>query len=76
MSHNSSSYNPPRARKLPASLLMTLLDGQHITQSFSVDYHSDFEVLVAFQTVETVVRTQRQHLDADKFPVFSVGWTS
>ena len=27
------------------------------------------------QTIETVVRTQRHRLDADKFPMFSVGWT-
>ena len=36
--------------------------------------NSDSEILEALQTVETVVRTQRRRLDADKFPMFSVGW--
>ena len=33
----------------------------------------DSEMLAALQTVETVVRTQRYLLDADKFTMFSVG---
>ena len=33
VSHNLSSCNPPRARKKSETLLMTLLDGQHIRQS-------------------------------------------
>ena len=37
--------------------------------------NSDFEILIALQTVETIVRTQRHRLDADKFPMFSGGWT-
>ena len=36
---------------------------------------SDSEILAALQTVETVFRTQRHRLDADKFPIFSAGWT-
>ena len=33
-------------------------------------------ILAALQTVETtVVGTQRHRLDADKVPMFSVGWT-
>ena len=41
----------------------------------SIACNSDCEILAALQTVETVVRTQRHRLDADKFPMFSVGWT-
>ena len=39
--------------------------------------NSDYEILAALQTmtVETVVRTQRHPLDADKFPMFSGGRT-
>ena len=73
MSHNLSPCNPPRARKLILSL-MTLLVGQHKTV-FSVACDSDSETLVALQTVETVVRTQRHRLDADKFPMLLVGLT-
>ena len=79
MSHNLSSCIPPRARKVIVSLLMTLLVGQHMRQVFSVLIacinNSDYEILAALQTVETVVRTQRYRLDVDKFPMFSVGWT-
>ena len=51
MSHNLSSCNPPRARKIFISLLMTLLDGQHIRQSFYVACinNSDSEILAALQ---------------------------
>ena len=42
---------------------------------FSVAYNSNPEMLVTLQTVETVVRTQRHRLDAETFPMFSVGWT-
>ena len=42
----------------------------------SVACNSDYEILAALQTlVETVGRTQRHRLHADKFPMFSVGWT-
>ena len=42
----------------------------------SLGCNSDPEIiLAALKTVETVVRTQRHHLDADKFPMFSVAWT-
>ena len=34
---------------------------------------SDYEVLASLETVETVVRTQKHRLEADKFPMFSVG---
>ena len=34
---------------------------------------SDSEILVSLETVETVVRTQKHRLEADKFPIFSVG---
>ena len=73
--HNLSSCNPPIARQHFESLLVTLLDGQHIRQLSlnQVCRSSDSEVLTALQTVETVVRTQRHRLDADKFPMFSVG---
>ena len=57
------------------SILMTLLDGQHIRQTFSAACNSDCEALAALEIVETVARTQRHHLDADKFPMFLVGWT-
>ena len=40
---------------------------------FSVGCNSDSEILAAFQTVETVVHTQIHRLEADKFPMFSVG---
>ena len=56
------------------SLLMALLGGQHIRQSYlSVACNSDFEILAALQTTETVIRTQRHRLGVDKFPIFSVG---
>ena len=48
VSHNLS--NPSRySRKLlvPVSLLVTLLDGQHIRESFSVACLSDSEILAA-----------------------------
>ena len=72
--------NPPRARKLlVASLsLMTLLNGQHLAHHtvFSAACNPYFEIPAAPQTVETtVVRTRRHGLDADKFPMFSIGWT-
>ena len=66
VSHDLSSCYSPRAGKLFVSFLMTLLVGQHIRQS------PDSEISAALQTVETVVRTHR--LDADKVPMFSVGW--
>ena len=57
--------------------LLTLSDGAaHQTVFFfSVAGYSDSEIILAAlqTTVETVVRTQRHRLDADKFPVFS-GW--
>ena len=34
---------------------------------------SDSEILASLETVETVVRTQKHRLEADKFPIFSVG---
>ena len=40
---------------------------------FSVACSSGSDVLAALQAIETVVRTQRHHLDADKFLMFSVG---
>ena len=75
--HNLSSCNSPRARKLLLSLLMTLVDGQHIRQSFLVTCinNSYYEILAALQTEKAVVRTQKYSLDADKFPVLSVCWT-
>ena len=42
---------------------------------FSVACNSDSEILVAFQTVESVVRTQRHCFGAYKVPMFSGGWT-
>ena len=42
---------------------------------FSVACNLDSETLAALQIVEIVVRTQRHRLDADNFPMFSVGWT-
>ena len=76
VSHNLSlCSNPPGARKPSVSLLMTLLDGQHIRQSFSVALNSDFEILAALQRVKTVVRNQRHLLGAETFPTFAVGWT-
>ena len=41
----------------------------------SIAYNSDSEILTAFQKVETVVRTQRHCLHADKFPMFWDGRT-
>ena len=74
VSHNLSSCNPPIARKRFESHLMTMLDRQqHIRQSFSVACNSDSEIMAALQTVETLVRTQRNRLDVDKFPMF---WAS
>ena len=52
-----------------------MLDEQHHQKVFSAAYNSDSEILAALQTMETVVRTQRHRLDADRFPMFSVGWT-
>ena len=45
--HCLSSYNPPIARKLFESLLMTSLDGQHISSQtvLSVARNSDSERL-------------------------------
>ena len=57
------------------SLLMTMLDGQHNQSVFSEGCPSDSKILGALQTVETVDRTQRHRVGADKFPIFSVGWT-
>ena len=42
---------------------------------FSVASNSDFETLAALQMVGTVLRTQRDRLDGDKFPIFSGGRT-
>ena len=70
MSHNLSSCNPPKTRKLIISFLITSLDGS--TTVISVACKSGFEILATLQTVET---EQRHRLDADKFLMFSVGWT-
>ena len=76
MLQNLSSCNPPRATKRFVSLLITfLLDGQHTRQLISVTCNSDSEMLGALQTVETVVRTQIHRLDADRIPMFLIGWT-
>ena len=40
---------------------------------FFVACNSDSETLAALQTAKTVLCTQRHRLDADKFPMFSVG---
>ena len=43
---------------------------------FSVACKLDSETLAAgFQRVKTVVHTQRHRLDADEFPMISLGWT-
>ena len=54
---------------------MTMLDGQHIRQSSlkSVIHILKYWQHYELQTVESVVRTQLHRLDADKFPIFSVG---
>ena len=57
ISHNLSSCNPPKTRKLLVSPVITLFDGQHIRQSFSIACNSDSEILAVLQTEETVVRT-------------------
>ena len=54
---------------------MILLIGQHIRQSSLYLVIQILEGLGVLQTVEAVVRTQRHRLGADKFPMFSVGWT-
>ena len=43
----------------------------------AVACNSDSEILLraALQTVKTVVCAQRNNLDVDKFPMFSIGWT-
>ena len=73
MLHNLSSCNPPRARKLLVSLLMLVGWTAHQTV-FSVDCNSDAEMVAALHAAKNVVRAQRHPLDADKFPMFSVGW--
>ena len=76
VSHNLSSCNPPRARKRFASALLMSLLVEAVPQTVSsLACNSDSEILAALQTVETVVPTQRYRLDADKFPMFSVGST-
>ena len=42
---------------------------------FSVACNSDYEILAAFQTVESAVHTQKHCFDAYKVPMFSGGWT-
>ena len=42
---------------------------------FSVACNSDSKILAALRTAETIARTQSR-LDANKFPIFLVGWTS
>ena len=55
-----------KAGKFFVSFLATLLDGQHIKQIFLCSLKlSDSEKMTALQTVETVIRTRRHHLDAD-----------
>ena len=71
--------NPPIIRAInsnycTSSLLMNLLDGQH-RLNFSRFLNTGSTPDYDNETIETVVRTQRHRLDADKFPIFSVGWT-
>ena len=42
---------------------------------FSNLCNSDYKILVALQTVETVIRTQRHRLDAGNLPMLSGGWS-
>ena len=72
-----------RARIFLGSLLMTLLVGQHASDSLLCSLYFIFQILKYKTTgstpdtaVETVARAQRhRRLDADKFPMFSVGCT-
>ena len=54
---------------------MTLLDGQHIRQSALQFVIQILKYGQHSQTVETVARTHRPRVDADKSPMFSVGCT-
>ena len=74
MSHILSSCNHPRARNVIIPFGDSVGWAAHQTD-FYVACNSDSEILTALQTVETVVRTRRHRIDADKFPMFSVGWT-
>ena len=47
----------------------------YIQTVFSIACNSDSEILAVLQTVETVVRTQRNCVDADEFPMLSGGCT-
>ena len=56
---------------------MTLVNRWHVIFPVACINSSDSAILAALQTVlivDHVVRTQRHRLDADKFPMFSVGW--
>ena len=75
VSHNLSSFNPPIARKNPPITFDDLVEWAAHQTVPSVSCNSDYEIPAALQAVETVVRTPRPGLDADKFPMFSVGWT-
>ena len=57
--------------KLFESIVMILVDGQHIRQFPSVACNSHSDIVATLQTVGPVARTQRHRLDADKFPMFS-----
>ena len=54
---------------------MTSTDRQHVQTVSSVTPYSDSELLAAIQTVGAVVRTPKHRFEADKFPMFSGGWT-
>ena len=75
MSHSLSSCYPPRAGKNFGDTFDDFGGWAAHQTVFSVTFNSDSEILAALQTVETVVRTQRHRLGADKFPIFSGGWT-
>ena len=74
VSHNLFSYNLPIAKTKNESFLITLVYRQKIRQS-SLQLVTDFEKLGAFQTLETLVRTQRHRVDVDEFSMFSGGGT-
>ena len=80
----SFHYHVPRITRVrvtcerPRKLLVITFDdfvgwAAHNTV-FSVACNSDSDIMAALQ--ETVDHTQRHRLDADKFPMFSVGWIS
>ena len=70
-----SSCNPPRSRNNIVSLFDGFVGWTAHQAVFSVACNSNSATLAALQTVETVLRTQRPRVDADKVPMFSVGWT-